>query len=168
MRSELSLSIHLCHPESTSQSAEDVMYAYVEALKNSDAEAMRSLVTGTVREQFEESVPGETHPKIEIGRVRNESETPDEVVEEMAEAATRQLEQQLHDPVRKMYSQTEVVSGRYVGDEFHFQLRKPALEIPEIPGVEINFSSPPSPTDTFFKMRKENGAWLIYEYVYAH
>ena len=155
-------------PESTSQSAEDVMYAYVEALKNSDAEAMRSLVTGTVREQFEESVPGETHPKIEIGRVRNESETPDEVVEEMAEAATRQLEQQLHDPVRKMYSQTEVVSGRYVGDEFHFQLRKPALEIPEIPGVEINFSSPPSPTDTFFKMRKENGAWLIYEYVYAH
>ena len=155
-------------PESTSQSAEDVMYAYVEALKNSDAEAMRSLVTGTVREQFEESVPGETHPKIEIGRVRNESETPDEVVEEMAEAATRQLEQQLHDPVRKMYSQTEVVSGGYVGDEFHFQLRKPALEIPEIPGVEINFSSPPSPTDTFFKMRKENGAWLIYEYAYAH
>ena len=155
-------------PESTSQSAEDVMYAYVEALKNSDAEAMRSLVTGTVREQFEESVPGETHPKIEIGRVRNESETPDEVVEEMAEAATRQLEQQLHDPVRKMYSRTEVVGGEYVGDEFHFQLRKPALEIPEIPDVELNFTSPPSPTDTFFKMRKENGAWLIYEYTHAH
>ena len=38
--------------ESASQSAEDVMYAYVEALKNSDADAMRSLVTGTVREQF--------------------------------------------------------------------------------------------------------------------
>ena len=149
------------------QSAGDVMYAYVEALKNSDAEAMRSLVTGTVREQFEESVPGEAHPKIEIGRVRNESEMPDEVVEEMAEEMTRQLEQQLLDPVRKMYSQTEVVSGGYVGDEFHFQLRKPALEIPEIPDVEINFSSPPSPTDTFFKMRKENGAWLIYEYTHA-
>ena len=93
---------------------------------------------------------------------------PDEVVEEMAEAATRQLEQQLLDPVRKMYSQTEVVSSGYVGDEFHFQLRKPALEIPEIPDVELNFSSPPSPTDTFLKMRKENGAWLIYEYAHAH
>lgn len=153
--------------ESTSQSAEDVMYAYVEALKNSDADAMRSLVTGTVKEQFAESVPGETHPKIEFGRVRNESDQPDEIVEEMVEEMTRQLEQQLLDPVRKMYSQTEIVSGGYVGNEFHFQLRKPALEIPEIPDIELNFSSPPSPTDTFFKMRKENGAWLIYEYTHA-
>lgn len=153
--------------DDTGQSAEDVMYAYVEAVKNVDADAMRSLVTGTVREQFEESVPGETHPKIEFGRVRNETEMPDEVVEEMAEAATRQLEQQLLEPYRKMYSRTEVVGGEYVGDEFHFQLRKPAMEIPEIPDVELNFSSPPSPTDTFFKMRKENGAWLIYEYTHV-
>ena len=69
-------------PESTSQSAKDVMYAYVEALKNSDADAMRSLVTGTVKEQLEESVPGEAPSKIEIGRVRNETEMPDGVVEE--------------------------------------------------------------------------------------
>ena len=155
-------------PKSASQSAEDVMYAYVEALKNSDPNAMRSLVTGTVREQFEESVPGEAPPKVEFGKIRNETGTPDEVVEEMAEATTRQLEQQLFEPVRKMYSQTEIMSGEYVGDEFHFQLRMPALEIPEIPDVELNFSSPPSPTDSFLKMRKENGAWLIYEYVHAH
>ena len=155
--------------ESTSLFAEDVMYAYVEAFKNLDANAMRPLVTGTARELFEASELFEGRaPKIEIGKVRNETEMPDEVVEEMAEAATRQLEQQLLDPVRKMYSQTEVVSSGYVGDEFHFQLRKPALEIPEIPDVELNFSSPPSPTDTFLKMRKENGAWLIYEYAYAH
>ena len=154
--------------ESTSQSAEDVMYAYVEAVKNIDGDAMASLVIGTVREQFEESVPGEVPPKIEIGRVRNESEMPDEVVEEMAEAATRQLEQQLFEPVRKMYSRTEVVGGEYVGDEFHFQLRMPALEIPEIPDVEIDFSSPPKPTDTFLKMRKENGAWRIYELTHGH
>ena len=154
--------------ESTSQSAEDVMYAYAEAVKNIDGDAMASLVIGTVREQFEESVPGEVPPKIEIGRVRNESEMPDEVVEEMAEAATRQLEQQLFEPVRKMYSRTEVVGGEYVGDEFHFQLRMPALEIPEIPGVEIDFSSPPKPTDTFLKMRKENGAWQIYELTHGH
>ena len=39
--------------EAQGQSAEDVMYAYVEAFKNSDADAMRSLVTtGTAREQF--------------------------------------------------------------------------------------------------------------------
>ena len=154
-------------PESTSQSAKDVMYAYVKALKNSDADAMRSLVTGTVREQFEESVPGEAHPKIEFGRVRNETEMPDEVVEEKAEEMSWQLAQRLFEPVRKMYSQTEVVNGEYVGDEFHFQLRMPALEIPEMPDVELNFSSPPSPTDTFLKMRKENGAWLIYEYAHA-
>ena len=155
-------------PESTSRSAEDVMYAYVEALKNSDADAMRSLVTGTVKEQFEESTPGEAPSKIEVGRVRNESEKPDEVVEEMAKATIRQLEQQLFEPTRKMYSRTEVVGGEYVGDEFHFQLRMPALEIPEIPDVELNFSSPPSPTDTFFKMRKENGTWRIYEYSHAN
>ena len=158
-------------PESTSLSAEDVMYAYVEAFKNLDANAMRPLVTGTARELFGASELFEGRaPKIEIGKVRNEASdgTPDEVVEEMAEEMTRQLEQQLLDPYRKMYSQTEVVSSGYVGDEFHFQLRKPALEIPEIPDVELNFSSPPSPTDNFLKMRKENGAWLIYEYAYAH
>ncbi len=154
--------------ESASQSAEDVMYAYVEALKNSDADAMRSLVTGTVREQFEESVPGEAPSKIEFGRVRNETEMPDEVVEEKAEEMSWQLAQRLFEPVRKMYSQTEVVNGEYVGDEFHFQLRMPALKIPEMPDVELNFSSPPSPTDTFFKMRKENGAWRIYELTHAH
>ena len=154
--------------DNTGQSAEDVMYAYAEAVKDIDGDAMASLVIGTVREQFEESVPGEVPPKIEIGRVRNESEMPDGVVEEMAEEATRQLEQQLFEPVRKMYSRTEVVGGEYVGDEFHFQLRMPALEIPEIPGVEINFSSPPKPTDTFLKMRKENGAWRIYELTHGH
>ena len=151
--------------DDTGQSAEDVMYAYVEALKNSDADVMRSLVTGTVKEQFEESVPGEAPPRVEFGRVRNETETPDEVVEEMAQ---EQLKQHLFEPLREMYSRTEVVSGEYVGDEFHFQLRMPAPEIPEIPDVELTFSSPPSPTDTFLKMRKENGAWLIYEYAHAH
>ena len=151
--------------ESTSQSAEDVMYAYLEAVKNLDADAIDSLATGTVREQLEESLPGETPHKIEFGKVTNETEIPDEVVEEMA---SWELGQQLFEPVRKMYSQTEVVNGEYVGDEFHFQLRMPALEIPEMPDMEITFSSPPSPTDTFFKMRKENGAWLIYEYEYAN
>ena len=141
------------------------MYAYVEALKNSDADVMRSLVTGTVKEQFEESVPGEAPPKVEFGRVRNETETPDEVVEEMA---NEQLKQHLFEPLREMYSRTEVVGGEYVGDEFHFQLRMPALEIPEIPDVEIDFSSPPKPTDTFLKMRKENGAWRIYELTHGH
>ena len=154
--------------ESTSQSAEDVMYAYLEAVKNLDADTMHPLVTGTVREQLEESLPGEAPSKIEIGKVRNETETPDEVVEEMAEEMTRQLEQRLFEPVRKMYSRTEIVNGEYVGDEFHFQLRMPALKIPEMPDVEITFSSPPSPTNTFLKMRKENGAWLIYEYAHGH
>ena len=40
-------------PEHLGQSAEDVMNAFVEAFKNLDTEAMRSMVTGNASERFE-------------------------------------------------------------------------------------------------------------------
>ena len=71
-----------------------------------------------------------------------------------------------------IYSQVEIVSSEYVGDEFHFQLRIPMpkieipdiSEIPELQGIEM----PEMPEhlempDTTLKMRKEDGAWRIHE-----
>ena len=49
------------------QSAEDAMNAYVKALKNLDAETLRSMLTGDARETFEndfEEVPEEVRPQI--------------------------------------------------------------------------------------------------------
>ena len=47
-------------------------------------------------------------------------------------------------------SQLEIVSSEYVGNEFHFQLRMPMMEMSE-------------DSDILHKMRKENGVWRIYD-----
>lgn len=49
--------------------------------------------------------------------------------------------------VRQMLSQMEVLSSEYVGDEFHFRLRMPMAQPPEIS----------------VKMRKVEGVWFIYD-----
>ena len=147
-------------PADTTQSAEDVMNAYVEALRNLDLEAMPPLMTGALKEKFEKiiSMGFDTAP-IEI--------TPDEIVEAI-EATGEDLDvrtkeeisrfvQQMPELMRETIratSQTEVVNSEYVGDEFHFRLRMPT---PEIPGMEINIETPR------FKMRKVDGAWRIYD-----
>ena len=65
----------------------------------------------------------------------------------------------------KAFAQTEVVSGEYAGDEFHFQLRMPVPEMPEIPPhVEIGTEMPISIPDFLVKMRREDGMWRIYRY----
>ena len=65
----------------------------------------------------------------------------------------------------KTFGQTEVVSGEYAGDEFHFQLRMPAMEMPEIPPhVEIGTEMPIPVPDFLVKMRREDGMWRIYRY----
>lgn len=43
--------------------------------------------------------------------------------------------------------QMEILDSQYVDDEFHFQLRMPGSDPPEVS----------------FKMRKEEGIWLIYD-----
>ena len=94
------------------QSAEDVMNAFVKALKNLDSEAMRQMVTGRAKEEFSDDVPEE-----------------------------------MRDQARQMLSQTKVLSSQYVGDEFHFRLRVPTSDPPEVS----------------VKMRKVEGVWLIYD-----
>ena len=143
------------------QSAEDVMYAYVEAWRNSDFKAMHPLLTADMRR----GVPdGDAEVSIDIREVRHESsdDIPDEVHEAMVEEEMRQLEPLMVVSFREMQSQSSVVSSKYVGDEFHFRLRMPAPKIPDggEQGVEISVLPPP---DLLIKMRKEEGVWRVYE-----
>ena len=144
--------------ENTGQSAEDVMYAFVEAWRYSDFEAMRPLLMADMRP----SLPDDDS-EISI-EVRHEV---DGIVEATDEEEIRQLEPLLIASFREMQSQALAVNGEYVGDEFHFLLRMPAPPAPKIPdseeqGVEISVSVTPPP-DTLIKMRKEEGVWRVYE-----
>ena len=152
------------------RSAEDVMYAFVEAWRNSDFETMRSLLMADMRPSLPDD---DSEFSIETREVRHESsdDIPDEVHEAMVEEEMRQLEPLLEplmvELFREMQSQSSVVSSEYVGDEFHFLLRMPAPKIPKIPdsgeqGVEISVSVTPPP-DSLIKMRKEEGVWRVYE-----
>ena len=138
--------------ESTSQSAEDVMDAYVEAWRNSDYEAMRPL--------FAEDVGHSGLDETTVVGIETVGGHPDG--EQLGvEEQTRQLEPLLGQLSHKRRSQAEVVSNEYVGDEFHFRFRTPASEIPDISdqGETVVFPS----EERLIKMRKENGAWRIYD-----
>ena len=143
------------------QSAEDVMYAYVEAWRNSDFKAMHPLLTADMRR----GVPdGDSEVSIEIREVRHESsdDIPDEVHEAMVEEETRQLERLLVESFREMQSRASAINDEYVGDEFHFRLRMPAPKIPDggEQGIEMSVTPPP---DTVIKMRKEEEVRRVYE-----
>ena len=155
----------------TTQSAEDVMNTYLEAFKTRDFEVMGVLMTGAAKErlQFQE---GNTPPFIHLESKEEQTEgllTEEmaEIIEEMNMELMQQLEQKLSEALLKMYSQVEVVSPEYVGDEFHFRLRMPVQSIHEAesdtmvgPLVKSVF---PEDLESVVKMRKENGAWRIYE-----
>ena len=137
------------------QSAEDVMYAFMDAWRNSDFKAMRPLLTADMRR----GVPSE----ISI-EVRHEV---DGVVQAPEEEEVRRGEPEMIEFFREMQSQSSVVSSKYVDDEFHFLLRMPAPSISKIPaggkqGVE-RFVSITPPPDSLIKMRKEEGVWRVYE-----
>ena len=53
-----------------------------------------------------------------------------------------------HAQMRQIFSQMEVLSSQYVGDEFHFRLRVPIAQPPEMS----------------VKMRKVEGIWRIYDF----
>ena len=152
------------------QSAEDVMNAFVEAFRNSDIEAILPLLTETLKrdeesgnlyEGSDRTIADEDVERFEeiaadagltIGKIERI------VVEETGDDSG--FEQML-----KAFAQTEVVSGEYAGDEFHFQLRMPVPEMPEIPPhVEIGTEMPISIPDFLVKMRREDGMWRIYRY----
>ena len=125
--------------DSTSQSAEDVMYAYLKAYRNFDNDALKSLMTEEHRHSRRDNVSGEL---------------PLEIVDKIAEL------------MRERNSQAEIESSKYVGDEFHFQLAAPASDIPIVLDGGITVFSGAS--YELIKMRKENGVWRIYDKVYDH
>ena len=151
-------------PDGMTQSAEDVMNAYVEAFKNSDDKAMRSLETADTKEHWTSSFPkGFTAGILEVQR---ESADGMAIIEDpdVLEEARHQLERLMLEPVLKMVSQAEVVSSAYVGSEFHFRLGMPAPEMP-VPNKEAVIETEiPSPPETLVKMRKEDDTWLIYDH----
>ena len=101
---------------------------------------------------------------IGIGEVQHESsdDIPDETVDAMAEAKTRQLEPRLGESFREMQGQASAINGESVGDEFRFQLRRPAPRIPDAGEQEIEMSVT-VPRDTVIKMQKEEEVRRMYE-----
>ena len=123
--------------DSITQSAEDVMYAYLKAYRNADGDALGSLMT-------------EEHRYSR--RDKASFELPLEIVDKIAEL------------MRERNSRAEIESSKYVGDEFHFQLAAPTLDIPIVLDGGITFFMGAS--YELIKMRKENGVWLIYDTVF--
>ena len=124
--------------ESTSQSAKDVMYAYLEAYRSFDNDTLYSLMTEDHRLSHRDSYAS--------------GEPPLELVDKIVEL------------MRERNSQAEVESSKYVGDEFHFRLRAPAPEIPDISYQSVKIFIPSS--YELVKMRKENGVWRVYDTVF--
>ena len=116
--------------ENTGQSAEDVMYAYLEAYRNFDSDAIYSLMTAEFRHRLDDNLG---------------NEPPLEPVEKVVKS------------VRERNRQAEVESSKYVGDEFHFRLRTPPLDIP-IASDQYLKACPYQ----LIKIRKEKGVWRIY------
>ncbi len=154
--------------EGTAQSAEDVMNAYLEALRNSDDDTIRSLLTGAAKEEFESMFMGELPQEI-LDIVYN-SGLPEDVADETLEM----IRGMMQPPLTRMLSQADIVSSEYVGDEFHFRLRVPPLEMQEILGMlgletsempEMNeVPAMPAIPDSLQKMRNEDGEWRIYKW----
>ena len=146
----------------TTQSAEDVMNAYVEAYRHLDFKAMQPLLTAEMRER--RTYSGAPTGFV-VEEVRRETADGTEVVAdpEVVEEARLQFERLMFEPVLKMMSQAAVVDSAYVDDEFHFRLGMPAPEMPVPSGEAVIETEIPPPPDTFIKMRKEEGAWRIYD-----
>ena len=142
--------------ENTEQSAEEVMNAYLEALRDLDIDGMRSLMVGAAREDFEASgVPmlsGELPKEI--------LDIFDEAPEETVELMLPMMREMMPQILKQMLGQAEIVKSEYVGDEYHFRVRIPSPEIPVPGGFEIleTLVIPGS----VYKMRKEDGVWQIY------
>ena len=131
------------------RSAEDVMYAYVEAFRNVDGDTMRSLMTGAAKEGIESGLLPILNGQL-----------PQEIVDfyykffpkEEADEILQQEKELMLPRLKRKFGQIEVASSGHVGDEFHFRIRMP---VPDVPGL-------PDSVTPIRKMRKENGLWRIY------
>ena len=139
--------------QSTGQSAEDVMYAYFEAWRNSDFKVTHSLMTEQYRRGGHED-PGNG------GDTNMSDETPDEVVE------TRRLLEMVIEELRELQRHSSIVSSEYVGDEFHFRLITPGSELSGTTDQGMPMFTPTSYREV--KMRKENNMWRVYDTVYDY
>lgn len=154
------------------RSAEEVMNAYVEALRSLDAEGIGSLVTGAAKEEFENGMlpvlNGEV-PKNMVDMFYSGAHDvlPAEMADEMVADMLQTAKQMMRPVLKQMYGQAEVTSSEHVGDEFHFRLRVPMPDMPEItqvPGMEIpEMPEIPDSITRLRKIRKENGVWRIYD-----
>ena len=138
--------------ERTTQSAEDVMYAYLEAWRKSDYKAMGSLMTEEYRR--------EGHEDSGDRGSMNRSDEADEVVE------TRRRFDLVIKALLELRKQSSLVSSEYVGDEFHFRLITPGSDLPGTTDQGIPMFTPTS--YNVMKMRKENGVWRVYDTVYDY
>ena len=152
--------------ENTEQSAQDVMNVYVNALQNHNFEAMRFLSTGHAKEGLDNAA-ADGFPIMDLGRPKDLLKDLPVEMREMAEQQIQNAEQQIRSAepqlwnmLLKHFSQREVVRSEYVGDEFHFELGGPTPEIPDISGIEVSEVVAPN---ELYKMRKENGAWRVYD-----
>ena len=161
--------------DDNNQLAEDVMNAYVEALRSLDAEGLGSLMAGAAKEEFESwmlpILNGEV-PKELVDMYYSEfhdmlpPERADKMVDEMIQMAKKMLRPAL----KQMVGQAEVVSSEHVSDEFHFRLRTrmPEMllekaEISQVPGLDIpEMPEMPDSATQLHKIRKENGVWRLY------
>ena len=86
--------------------------------------------------------------------------------EEEADRALQAMRKMMYPQVKKMLGQLAVVNSGYVGDEFHFRLK---LSIQDILVLSSNRAKPgmsgviPEVSDSLYKMRKEDGVWVIYD-----
>ena len=147
------------------QLAEDVMNAYVKALRSLDVEGILSVVAGAAKEEFEsEMLPflkGEL-PQDLIDTYYSVAHdiVPPEKLDEMADEWIQAMKGAMLPVLKQMFGSAEIVSSEYVGDELHFQVRISSPEIPGASGLGIpEMSKMP---DQLNKIRKENGVWRIY------
>ena len=147
------------------QLAEDVMNAYVEALRGLDVEGILSLTTGTAKEAFEsEMLPflkGEVPQDLidTYYSVAHDMVPPDKL-DEMADEWIQAMKGAMLPILKQTLGSAEVVNSEYVGAELHFQVR---VSSPEIPGASgLGIPEMPTMPDQLNKIRKENGVWRIY------
>ena len=142
------------------QSAEDVMNAFLEALRSLDAERIRTLMTGTAKGKYESTIllllNGEL-PKemVDMYYSLTHDMLPAEKADEMLDKMIRGTKEMIRLVLAQTLGQAEVVSSEHVGDELHFRMSIPLPEMSGVSGVEM--------PDVFHKIRKENGLWRIYD-----
>ena len=142
------------------QSAEDVMNAFLEALRSLDAERIRTLMTGTAKGKYESTIllllngelPKET---VDMYYSLTHDMLPAEKADEVLDKMIQGTKEMIRPVLAQTLGQAEVVSSEHVGDELHFRMSMPLPEMSGVSGVEM--------PDVLHKIRKENGMWRIYD-----